>query len=52
MIASRIILPESKPGTVRGLREETASSSLGKILGLSKTDKEQYYIGLAEKVCW
>ena len=46
MIASRIILPESKLGTVRGLRGETASSSLGEILGLSKTDKDQYYEAL------
>ena len=46
MIVSRIIKPGSKLGTARGLRAETASSSLGEILGLSRADKDEYYQAL------
>jgi hypothetical protein len=43
MIVSRIINPGSKLSTVRGIRTETTNSSLGKILGLEKADKNEYY---------
>lgn len=43
MIVSRIINPSSKLATARGVRAETANSSLGEILGLSKSDKDEYY---------
>jgi transposase len=43
MIISRIINPSSKLATARGVRAETANSSLGEILGLSKSDKDEYY---------
>ncbi len=46
MIVSRIINPTSKLGTVRGIRAETASSSLGELLGLSHGDKNEYYEAL------
>ncbi len=38
MIVSRIINPGSKLATVRGVRAETANSSLGEILGLEHGD--------------
>ena len=43
MIVSRIINPGSKLSTVRGIRAETTNSSLGKVLGLENTDKNEYY---------
>ncbi len=43
MIVSRIINPGSKLATVRGVRAETANSSLGEILGLEHGDKDEYY---------
>ena len=46
MIVSRIINPTSKLGTVRGIRAETASSSLGELLSLSCGDKNEYYEAL------
>ena len=46
MIVSRIINPTSKLGTVRGIRAETASSSLGELLGLSHGDRNEYYKAL------
>ncbi|MDJ0595314.1 MAG: IS1634 family transposase [Pleurocapsa sp. MO_226.B13] len=46
MIVSRIINPTSKLGTVRGIRAETASSSLGELLGLSHGDRNEYYEAL------
>ena len=46
MIVSRIINPGSKLATVRGVRRETASSSLGEILGLENGDKGEYYEAL------
>ena len=46
MIVSRIINPGSKLSTVRGIRTETTNSSLGKVLGLENTDKNEYYQAL------
>lgn len=46
MIVSRIINPGSKLSTVRGIRTETSNSSLGKVLGLEKADKDEYYQAL------
>ncbi len=46
MIASRIINPASKLATVRGIRRETAHSSLGELLGLSHGDRNEYYEAL------
>ena len=46
MIVSRIINPGSKLSTVRGIRTETTNSSLGKVLGLEKADKDEYYQAL------
>ena len=46
MIVSRIINPGSKLSTVRGIRKETTNSSLGKVLGLEKADKDEYYQAL------
>lgn len=46
MIVSRIINPTSKLGTVRGIRGETANSSLGELLGLSHGDRNEYYEAL------
>lgn len=46
MIVSRIINPGSKLSTVRGIRTETTCSSLGKLLGLEKADKDEYYQAL------
>ena len=46
MIVSRILNPGSKLATVRGIRTETTNSSLGKVLGLEKADKDEYYQAL------
>ncbi len=46
MIVSRILSPGSKLSTVRGIRTETTNSSLGKVLGLEKADKDEYYQAL------
>ncbi len=46
MIASRIINPASKLATARGIRTETANSSLGELLGLSHGDRNEYYEAL------
>ena len=46
MIVSRIIKPASKLATARGIRIETANSSLGELLGLSRGDRNEYYEAL------
>jgi hypothetical protein len=46
MIATRIIDPGSKLATARGLTPETATSSLGAILGLGEVDEDELYIAL------
>ena len=43
MICAQVIDPTSKLAIARGLREETASSSLGEVLGLSGCDEDDLY---------
>ena len=43
MICARVIGPTSKLATARGLRAETASTSLGAVLGLSGCDEDDLY---------
>ena len=43
LIVARILAPASQPATARGLREQTASSSLGTLLGLELVDEDQLY---------
>ena len=46
MIATRIIDPGSKLATARALTPETATSSLGTILGLGEVDEDELYTAL------
>ena len=46
LITARIIDPKSKLATSRGLRRETANSSLGKILNLEKVTEDDLYEAL------
>jgi hypothetical protein len=46
LIASRILTPGSKLATVWGLSPETASSSLGRILGLGVIEEREVYAAL------
>ena len=46
MIVARIIDPGSKLATARALSPETASSSLGTILGLGEVDEDELYTAL------
>jgi hypothetical protein len=43
MIVARVIDPASKLATARALRSETASSSLGSLLGIESVDEEALY---------
>ena len=43
LIVARILDPRSKLATVRGLREETLTSSLGEMLGLEEIDEDDVY---------
>ena len=43
MIVAAVIKPASKLATVRGLRSETASSSLGTVLSVSSCDEDDLY---------
>jgi len=43
MIVARIIEPSSKLATARGIGEQTASSSLGKVLGIETADEDDLY---------
>jgi transposase len=43
MMVARILEPASKLATVRGLEEETASSSLGSCLGLESVSEDELY---------
>jgi hypothetical protein len=43
LIVARILAPASQPATARGLREQTASSSLGTLLGLELVDEDHLY---------
>ena len=46
LIVARIVDPRSKLATVRGLREDTLSSSLGELLGLEQIDEDQVYAAM------
>jgi len=46
MICAQVIDPGSKLAIARGLREETASSSLGEVLGLSACDADDCYAAM------
>ena len=46
MIAARIISPRSKLATARGLRDETATSTLAGELGLEDLDEKELYAAL------
>ena len=43
MVVAQVIAPDSKLAIARGLRAETASSSLGAVLGLSTCDEDDCY---------
>ncbi len=43
MIVARLIDPQSKLATARGFQTETASSSLGEVLGLGTADEDDLY---------
>jgi transposase len=43
MVVAQVIDPASKLGTSRGLRKETASSSLGEVLEVSSCDEDDLY---------
>jgi transposase len=43
LIVARILAPASKLATARGLHEQTASSSLGALLGLELVDEDHLY---------
>jgi hypothetical protein len=43
LIVARIVAPGSKLATVRGLRDDTLSSSLGELLGLQGLDEDDVY---------
>ena len=46
MIVARILFPASKLATARGLHEQTASSSLGALLGLELVDEDHLYAAM------
>jgi len=46
LIVARILDPRSKLATVRGLREDTLSSSLGELLGLEQIDEDPVYAAM------
>jgi transposase len=43
LVVSRVISPGPKLATARGLRAQTASSSLGKVLGVERADEDDLY---------
>jgi len=43
MLAAQVIAPDSKLGIARGLRTETATSSLGAVLGVAGCDEDDLY---------
>lgn len=43
MVVAQVIDPASKLATSRGLRKDTASSSLGEVLGVSSCDEDDLY---------
>ena len=46
MLIARVIAPGSKLATARGLRTETATSSLGQVLGISNCDEDDLYAAM------
>src|SRR5512143_3131604 len=46
MLAATVIAPASKLATARGLRAETATSSLGQVLGVSGADEDDLYAAM------
>jgi transposase len=46
MLVAAVINPDSKLATARGLRTETATSSLGKVLGVSGCDEDDLYAAM------
>jgi hypothetical protein len=43
LIVARLVAPASKLATVRGLRDDSLSSSLGEFLGLERIDEDEVY---------
>jgi hypothetical protein len=43
LVVARVLAPASKLATARGLRAETASSSLGEVLGVGGADEDDLY---------
>ena len=46
MLIAAVIAPDSKLATARGLRTETATSSLGEVLGVSVCDEDDLYAAM------
>jgi transposase len=46
MLTAQVIAPESKLAIARGLRTETATTSLGQVLGVSGTDEDDLYAAM------
>jgi hypothetical protein len=46
MAAAQVIAPDSKLAIARGLREETAASSLGEVLGAGSCDEDDLYTAM------
>jgi len=46
MLVAQVIAPASKLATARGLRSETATSSLGQVLGVSGCDEDDLYAAM------
>ena len=46
MVVAAVIAPDSKLATARGLRTETATSSLGEVLGVSGCDEDDLYAAM------
>jgi hypothetical protein len=46
MIVARVIEPTSKLATARGFAEQTASSSLGQVLGIETADEDDLYAAM------
>ena len=46
MLVAQVIAPSSKLATARGLRTETATSSLGQVLGVSACDEDDLYAAM------
>jgi len=46
MLVAQVIAPSSKLATARGLRTDTATSSLGQVLGVSACDEDDLYAAM------